>query len=116
MMLYERMEANLLASWERYATGSSGAFVQRAADVTIAVFPSPPERVVYNNSVLSRRLDHARAGAAIRLLEELYASAEVDGYAVWAHESDAASIACLEAHGYQLDTATRAMAMSLDAI
>jgi ribosomal protein S18 acetylase RimI-like enzyme len=114
--LYERMEANLLASWERYATGSSGAFVRRAADVTIAVFPSPPERVVYNNTLLSRGLDQARADAAIRLLEQLYASAGVDGYAVWAHESEAASIACLEARGYDVDTTTRAMAMSLDAI
>jgi ribosomal protein S18 acetylase RimI-like enzyme len=114
--LYERMEANLLASWERYATGSSGAFLHRAADVRIAVFPSAPERVVYNNTLLGRGLDQARADAAIRLLEQLYASAGVDGYAVWAHESEAASIACLEAGGYHVDTTTRAMAMSLDAM
>jgi ribosomal protein S18 acetylase RimI-like enzyme len=116
MILYERMEANLLASWERYATGSSGAFVRRAPDVAVAVFPSPPERVVYNNALLSRGLDQARVDSAIRALEQLYASAGVDGYAVWAHESEPASIACLEAHGYHVDTATRAMAMSLDAI
>jgi ribosomal protein S18 acetylase RimI-like enzyme len=116
LMLYERMKANLVASWERYATGSSGAFLRRAADVAIAVFPSPPERGVYNNSLLSRALDDGRADAAIRLLEDLYERAGVDGYAVWAHESEAASIACLEAHGYHVDTATRAMAMSLDTI
>src|SRR5690349_9485415 len=116
MGLYERMEANVLAAMQRYTTGSSGAFLRRAADVTIAVFPSPPERVFYNNALLSRGLDHARADAAIGLLEERYASAGVDGYAVWAHESEPASIACLEARSYHVDTTTRAIAMSLDAI
>jgi ribosomal protein S18 acetylase RimI-like enzyme len=116
MVLYERMEANVLAAMQRYTTGSSGAFLRRAADVTIAVFPSPPERVFYNNSLLGRGLDHGRADAAIRLLEDVYVGAGVDGYAVWAHESEAASIACLDARNYHVDTTTRAMAMSLDAI
>jgi ribosomal protein S18 acetylase RimI-like enzyme len=116
MMLYDRMEANLLASWERYATASSGAFLRRAANVTIAVFPSPPERVVYNNSLLSRGVDRADADAAISLLERVYANAGVDRYAVWAHESEAVSIACLQARGYHVDTTTRAMAMSLRSI
>ena len=116
MRHYERMEANLLACFQRYATASSGAFLRRAADVAVAVFPSLPERIFYNNSLLSRGLDRTRADAAIRLLEELYASAGVDGYAVWAHESEASSIACLEARGYRVDTTTRAMAMSLDGI
>lgn len=113
-MLYARMEANLLASWERYATGSPGAFLERTPGVAIGVFPKPPERVVYNNSLLSRGLQFP--DAPIRRLEERYASAGIDGFAVWAHESETASIACLEARGYRVDTATRAMAMPLDAI
>jgi ribosomal protein S18 acetylase RimI-like enzyme len=116
MTHYQRMEANLLASWERYATASAGAFLRRAADVTVAVFPASPERVVYNNALLGRGLDHARADSAIRLLEELYASAGLDGYAVWAHESEAATRACLKKRGYHVDTTTRAMSMSLAAI
>jgi ribosomal protein S18 acetylase RimI-like enzyme len=116
MWHYQRMEANLLGSWERYATGSAGAFLRREPDVAIAVFPAPPERQVYNNALLSRGLDDAQAAGAIRLLEELYGSAGVDRFAVWAHESEATAIATLEARGYHVDTATRAMAMALDAV
>jgi ribosomal protein S18 acetylase RimI-like enzyme len=114
--LYERMEANLLASFERYATASAGASLERARDVGIAVFPSPPERLFYNNALLARSLDAGRASAAIRTLEQAYEAAAVDRYAVWAHESERASVAALEERGYHVDTSTRAMAMSLDAI
>jgi ribosomal protein S18 acetylase RimI-like enzyme len=116
MRHYQRMEANLLASWERYATGSAEAFLQREPGVAIAVFPAPPERQVYNNALLSRGLDDGQAGTALRLLEELYGNARIDGFAVWAHESEAAAIATLEARGYHVDTTTRAMAMGLDAL
>jgi ribosomal protein S18 acetylase RimI-like enzyme len=116
MRLYRRMEANLLASWERYAAGSAGAFLRREPEVALAVFPAPPERQVYNNALLSRGLDDAQAGSAMSFLEEQYGSAGIHGFAVWAHESEAAAIATLEARGYRVDTITRAMAMTLDAI
>jgi len=116
LALYERMHANLLASFERYASASASAFVERLLDVAVAVFPAQPERAVYNNAILSRDLDRGRADTAIRIIEDAYASAAVDRFAVWAHESEADAIAALEGRGYHVDTTTRAMAMSLDAI
>ncbi|MFL5895495.1 MAG: GNAT family N-acetyltransferase [Thermoleophilaceae bacterium] len=112
--LYERMEANLLASWERYATGSPDAHVERTQGAAVAVFPSGPERGVYNNAVLAREV--TRAGDAIDAIAALYSEAGVERYAVWAHESDRVGPAELERRGYCVDTWTRAMAMSLDSV
>jgi ribosomal protein S18 acetylase RimI-like enzyme len=114
--LYERMAVGLAASWERYAAGSSGASVLRATDAAVAVFPAAPERTVYNNALLQRGLDPARAAEVVTTVEGLYADAGIDGYAVWAHEHERPAIAGLTARGYRLDTTTRAMAMELDAI
>src|SRR5512132_3987258 len=46
--LYARGVATLLASWEEYARGSSGAALLRLSGVAAAVFPDEPERAVYN--------------------------------------------------------------------
>jgi ribosomal protein S18 acetylase RimI-like enzyme len=113
---YRRMEANLLASWERYATDATHARVERLPGAAIAVFPEPPERIVYNNALLERELRAPAADVAIDAIATVYADAGVEDYAVWAHESEAASIDALEARGYHVDTWTRAMAMSLDSI
>jgi ribosomal protein S18 acetylase RimI-like enzyme len=111
--LYDRMLANLVASWERYAVVAPGAVVAHVAGAFVAAFPAPPERTVYNNAVLDRGLDVAHAHTAVNAIEEVYGNAAIDGYAVWAHESDGASIVALEERGYRVDTSTRAMAMSL---
>jgi ribosomal protein S18 acetylase RimI-like enzyme len=114
--LYERMQANLIASWDEYAAGSPGARVERMNDATVALFPRGPEREVYNNAVLARALDRPTAVEAIDAVEDAYSNADVERYAVWAHEEEAASVAELEARGYHADTRTRAMAMALDGV
>ena len=54
--LYIRGAATLLAAWEEYARGSARAAVRRLSGVAAAVFPSDPERAVYNNTLLDRDL------------------------------------------------------------
>jgi ribosomal protein S18 acetylase RimI-like enzyme len=115
-VLYERMEANLVASWATYTAGSAGAGVERVPGAVVAVFPSLPERVVYNNALLARDLDVDGAGYAITTTQAMYADAGIEGYAVWVHESDRAAIGVLDERGYRAGTATRAMALSLDTI
>jgi len=49
--LYLRGAATLVASWRAYARGSAGAALMRLDGVSAAVFPSDPERAVYNNAL-----------------------------------------------------------------
>jgi ribosomal protein S18 acetylase RimI-like enzyme len=112
--LYRRGAATLIASWEEYARGAAGAAVQRLPGVAIAVFPNEPERGVYNNALLERDLAAAERENALDAMEAAYASAGVERFAVWAHETDLALRTDLERRGYTLDTATRAMGLSLD--
>lgn len=114
--LYSRGAATLLASWEAYAGGSEGAAVVRAPGVAAAVFPSDPERLVYNNALLERDLDPKARVAAVDAMEDAYGSSRIDRYAAWVHESDAAMIAEVSRRGYGLDETTRAMGMSLEDI
>jgi ribosomal protein S18 acetylase RimI-like enzyme len=114
--LYERMHANLIASWSAYAAGSSDARVERWDAACVAVFPREPERQVYNNAVLARGLGRIQVSQAIDALEDVYRAADVQRYAVWAHEGEGAGIAELQARRYHVDTRTRAMAMSLDVV
>lgn len=111
--LYDRMVATLLASWARYAEGSTGASVQSVPGAVVGLFPAGPERAVYNNALLARELRGAQAAEAVTATVQLYADAGVDGYAIWAHESEAAAIAELTHRGFHVDTWTRAMATSL---
>jgi ribosomal protein S18 acetylase RimI-like enzyme len=112
--LYERGAATLRASWEAYAQASSGAAVHTHSGLAVAVFPTEPERSVYNNSLLGRDLVEAARTAAIDAMEEAYAAAGVDSFAAWAYETDLAMCSDLERRGYVLATSTLAMAMALD--
>jgi ribosomal protein S18 acetylase RimI-like enzyme len=103
----------LLASWEAIARGSREATVLRATGVAAAVFPHEPERGVYNNALLERHLGPAERVEAVDAMEAAYASARVDRFAAWVHESDEALRAELRARGYTLDTSTRTMGMAL---
>jgi GNAT superfamily N-acetyltransferase len=114
--LYVRGTATLLASWEEYARGSAGAAVRRLSGVAAAVFPTEPERGVYNNALLHRDLGVTERAAAVDAMVAAYRSAGVERYAAWVHESDEAMRAELTSRGYTLDEATRAMGMSLDGI
>ncbi|HKG24849.1 MAG TPA: hypothetical protein VKB09_04330, partial [Thermomicrobiales bacterium] len=80
----------LLASWDAYARGVSGAMVQRAPGVAFAVFPNEPERSVYNNAVLERGLAAERRADAVEAMENAYAGAGVARFAAWVQEGDAA--------------------------
>jgi GNAT superfamily N-acetyltransferase len=112
--LYERGAASVVASWAWIARGAEGAAVVRLPGVAAAVFPAGPERDVYNNALLVRGLGDAERAAAVDAMEELYATAGVDGFAAWAHETDGPLVAELERRGYRLAETTRAMGMRLD--
>lgn len=114
--LYTRGSATLIASWEEYATGAADASVQRLSGVAAAVFPNEPERSVYNNALLERGLLAREREDAVDAMQAAYASAGVDRFAAWVHESDPAMRHDLERRGYTLDASTRAMGMPLDDI
>ncbi len=111
--LYVRGIATLLASWEKFARGSAGAALERLNGVSAAVFPSAPERLVYNNALLDRDLGPAERAAAVDAMEATYGSAGVERYAAWVHESDEGMRAELGSRGYTVEEYTRAMGMSL---
>ncbi len=111
--LYTRGAATLLASWEEYARGCAGAALERLSGVAAAVFPSDPERAIYNNALLERDLDPTERATAVDAMEATYRSAGVDRYAAWVHESDEGMRAELSSRGYILEESTRAMGMSL---
>jgi GNAT superfamily N-acetyltransferase len=103
----------MLAAWDAVARGSRDAAVLRVRGVAVGVFPHGPERAFYNNALLERDLGPLERFEALDLMEAAYASAGVNRYAAWAHESDRAMRDELEARGYTIDTWTRAMGMSL---
>jgi ribosomal protein S18 acetylase RimI-like enzyme len=114
--LYIRGSETLLAAWAHYARGSAGAAVQRLSGVAAAVFPTEPERAVYNNALLDRGLGRTECAAAVDAMAAAYRSAGVDRYAAWVHESDEAMRAELSGRGYAVAESTLAMGMSLEAI
>jgi GNAT superfamily N-acetyltransferase len=112
--LYVRGAATLLASWEAYADGCAGAALIRLPGVTAAVFPSGPEREVYNNALLDRDLGSAERAEAVDAMAAAYDALGVDRYAAWVHESDEGLRAELSDRGFTVDESCRAMAMELD--
>jgi GNAT superfamily N-acetyltransferase len=111
--LYDRLAATLVASWAAYAAGSPDASIEPVPGAAAAVFPSGPQRAVYNNALLDRGLDRSAAAEAASAIARAYADAGVERYAVWAHESDLPAIAALAQGGLHVDMTTRAMATSL---
>jgi ribosomal protein S18 acetylase RimI-like enzyme len=112
--LYARGAETLLASWEEYARGAAAATVRRLPGVAAAVFPSGPERAVYNNALLERDLPAVERAGAIEAMEAAYAAAGVTRFAAWAHETDVAIQGDLERRGYTVEETTRAMGIGLD--
>ncbi|HEY2600389.1 MAG TPA: GNAT family N-acetyltransferase [Thermoleophilaceae bacterium] len=112
--LYLRGAETLLASWEEYARGATGAAVHRFPGVATAIFPHEPERAVYNNALLDRHLGVSERAHALNAMEHAYATAGVTRFAAWVHESDPPMRTELERRGYVLDQTTRAMGMPLD--
>jgi len=114
--LYIRGSETLLASWAQYSRGSAGAALHRLTGVAAAVFPSEPERAVYNNALLDRDLGRTERRVAVDAMAAAYRSAGVDRYAAWVHESDEGMRAELSGRGYAIAESTLAMGMSLDAL
>jgi len=114
--LYLRGAETLLASWEEYARGATGAAVHRYPGVATAVFPNEPERAFYNNALLERDLAAGERADALDAMEAAYAAAGVPRFAAWVHERDEAMRTDLERRRYTLDTSTRAMGMALEDI
>jgi ribosomal protein S18 acetylase RimI-like enzyme len=112
--LYDRQVATLFASWRAYARHADGARVDDVEGAAVCLFPSAPESAVYNNALLPRGLDVARAGEVVAAVEVAYREAAIPRYAIWMHESEAGVIAALEGRGLRFDSSTRAMAMSLN--
>ncbi len=79
-----------------------------------AVFPSEPERQIYNNAILDRGMSNAARRGAVDTMEAAYAAAGVADFAAWVHESDVAMADELCSRGYSLSESTRAMGMTLD--
>ncbi len=114
--LYLRGIGTLLASWQEYARGATGAVVRRSPGVATATFPNEPERAVYNNALLERDLAAPERADALDAMEAAYAAAGVTRFAAWVHESDQAMRGDLERRGYTLQESTRAMGIALDDI
>src|SRR4051794_37161662 len=108
--LYLRGAATLLASWEAYADGCTGAALVRRPGVAAAVFPSGPEGEVYNNALLDRGLGPTERAEAVDAMAAAYDAAGVDRYAAWVHESDDGLRAELSDRRFTVDESTRAMA------
>jgi ribosomal protein S18 acetylase RimI-like enzyme len=114
--LYDRQVGTLVASWRAYARHSDGATVAEVEGAAVCLFPSAPESAIYNNALLPRGLGAAAADEVVAAVEATYREARIPTYAVWAHDSDLAAVTALERHGLRFDSATRAMAMSLEAL
>ena len=112
--LYERGSATLLASWAAYADAAEDGALWRYPGLTAAVFPTGPERGVYNNALFERDLTASERTTAIDAMEAVYAGAGIERFAAWVHESDNALRADLEQRRYTIDTSTLAMGMQLD--
>jgi ribosomal protein S18 acetylase RimI-like enzyme len=112
--LYARGAATLLSSWAQYARGSAGAVLQRLNGVSAAVFPSGPERGVYNNALLERDLGPTERAAAVDAMQAAYRSGGVERYAAWVHESDEGMRGELSRRGFTVEECTRAMGMSVE--
>jgi ribosomal protein S18 acetylase RimI-like enzyme len=111
--LYDRGAASAIACWEHIARGTAGAAIVRASGVAAAVFPSGPERDVYNNALLERDLSTAGRERALAAMEEAYTRAGVERFAAWVHESDVPLLRELASRGYGVSETTRAMGMEL---
>jgi ribosomal protein S18 acetylase RimI-like enzyme len=114
--LYRRGAGTLVASWEEYARGASGAAVRRLPGVVVAIFPEEPERLFYNNALIERDLTAAGRSDALDAMEAAYAAVGITRFAAWVRESDFGMRDAVEARGYRLEESTRAMAMALDGL
>jgi GNAT superfamily N-acetyltransferase len=111
--LYDRMAATLVASWSRCAERTAEASMEFLPGAAAAVFPTGPERAVYNNTLLARGLDRSGAAEAASAIGGAYADAGIESFAIWVHESEEHAIAALNDRGLHVEESNRAMATTL---
>jgi GNAT superfamily N-acetyltransferase len=111
---YRRMAAGLIAASRHFAAASEGAYILDEPGTSIALFPTPPDRAIYNNALVERGLDATGRRAALDAMEAAYAGAGIERYAAWVHDSDTPLIEDLLERGYELSETTRAMSARLD--
>jgi GNAT superfamily N-acetyltransferase len=114
--LYRRGMKTAVAAWEQYVRGTADAELRRGPGVAAAIFPSEPERNVYNNAILARDLPGPERAGAISAMETAYDARHVERFAAWVHETDEPLRSDLERRGYTIDETTRAMGMALTEI
>ena len=114
--LYLRGIRTAVACWAEIAAGAVRATVLGERGADIAVFPSGPERAVYNNAVLGLGLPGRALAQAVETVAEVYADAGVTRFAVWVHEGDGPARRHLDRRGYAITETTRAMGMELEGI
>lgn len=112
--LYDRSVRTLLACWGHIASGSADARVEHLPGVAIAVFPTGPERAVYNNAVVSEELSAVERRTTLDAVEGTYDAAGIDGYTVWVREQHSAMAGLLVDRGFRIQESTRAMGLTLD--
>src|SRR4051794_40734565 len=99
---YYPVLANPLGCWARHSEGTTGASIQRGPRALVALFSAGPERLFYNTAVLARDLNWSRANEAADAIVRRYEAAEVDHYAIWAHESEQAATAEMTRRGFRV--------------
>ena len=114
--LYRRGMKTAVAGWEVYARGMADAEVRRSPGLAAAIFPSEPERSVYNNAILERDLRDTERAVAVAAMETAYDAAGVTRFAAWVHETDEPLRSDLERRRYAVAETTRAMGMRLNGI
>jgi GNAT superfamily N-acetyltransferase len=112
--LYLRGAETSVACWREYARTTPGAVVHRLPGADAAVFPTGPEREVFNNAIVERDLSPAARSVALDAVAAVYAAAGITSYAVWVHESDLAMRESLTDRGFGHQETTWAMGLSLD--
>ena len=91
--------------------GAQSSALHEGEGVLATIVPGIPEEPFFN-SVIYEAPD-ALAGS-LDELDAMYASAGIDGWTVWAPETDAKSTARLRSAGHELSASSEAMVLELD--
>jgi ribosomal protein S18 acetylase RimI-like enzyme len=106
--LLERMEQSLIAFWNLLAISANGSQIVEYSGGTAAVFPSPPERDVFNNTLITNSRNFNE-----KQLRDIYQNAGIKEWNVWFYERDTTAQAKLEASGYEYNDENYAMSVKL---
>ena len=111
--MLDRLFPSLRSFARGFALATPGGAVREEDGVTAAIVPAMPQRSVVNCVVYD---DPGALKARLAALAAAYDEAGVNAWTVWAHESDHAAIAALEAAGNVFDAEPMAMGRELDGV